>query len=112
MQNSCIIVIYELYKDLYLLTLTAGYFSNDLWKFDGQYWTWMHGSNDFNSLGYSPGKGIIDPLNIPGSRESHSVVVDSEGNTWLFGGTAYATNTGQLGKYPISILITKFRPEL
>lgn len=59
---------------------------NDLWKFDGENWTWVRGSNSVNSAGAYGTKGVTNSGNDPGARMSGTTWVDSSGNLWLFGG--------------------------
>ena len=62
---------------------------NDLWKFDGTNWTWVSGSNTFNTTGNYGAEGVADPGNVPGARDSSVSWVDSGGNLWLFGGSGF-----------------------
>ena len=60
---------------------------NDLWKWDGTYWTWMAGSNLANQAGNFGSQGIASPSNIPPSRAAGICGFDNNGNLWLFGGS-------------------------
>ncbi len=60
---------------------------NDLWKWDGNSWTWIKGSNLTNQTGiYAASIGIADSANTPGSRYGSTFWKDSNDNLWLFGG--------------------------
>lgn len=87
---------------------------NDLWKWDGEVWTWMSGSDAPNGQGIYGTKDVADPANSPGARSMASSAVDQEGNLWLFGGGgfsdlwkwdgsawAWVDGTDELYKYPI-----------
>lgn len=72
---------------------------NDLWKFDGDNWTWVSGSSVGTQISIYGTKGIASSSNVPSSRHSSTSWIDSEGNLWLFGGIGYATtlvNSGDL----------------
>ncbi|MFX1276261.1 MAG: kelch repeat-containing protein [Promethearchaeota archaeon] len=58
----------------------------DLWKYDGENWTWVSGYKLINYLGNYGIKGVPDPLNNPGSRADTISWIDTEDNLWLFGG--------------------------
>jgi N-acetylneuraminic acid mutarotase len=58
---------------------------NDVWRFDGTYWTWMSGSNTPNNPGvYGPATSAV-----PGARYNSASWEDAEGRLWLFGGHGY-----------------------
>ena len=59
---------------------------NDLWKFDGTYWTWISGDNTYNQKGIYGIKGVADDANKPGARNCLVSWKDSDDNLWLFGG--------------------------
>jgi N-acetylneuraminic acid mutarotase len=59
---------------------------NDLWKYDGNRWTWMGGSNVTNQAGVYGTQGVAASSNVPGARDSATVWADTSGNFWLFGG--------------------------
>ncbi len=67
---------------------TSGHL-NDLWRWDGNNWTWMSGSNLVNQQGSYGTKGRADITNIPGAREFLVSWIDVSGNFWLFGGQGY-----------------------
>lgn len=62
---------------------------NDLWKFDGTYWTWVAGSSTTNVAGSYPATpGTGGSLTyFPGARRAAGSWIDGTGNLWLFGGT-------------------------
>lgn len=59
---------------------------NDLWKWDGNNWTWISGSNNTSQLGVYGVKGVTATSNIPGARNGAVGWKDNSGNLWLFGG--------------------------
>jgi hypothetical protein len=69
---------------------------NDLWKFDGIYWTWISGSNLTNQRGIYGNKGIPSLSNDPGARRGSISWVDKEGSFWIFGGVGYASGTKEI----------------
>lgn len=73
---------------------------NDLWKFDlgtGN-WTWINGSNTTNQTGLYGSMGVSSSNNRPGARYNTSMVCDTAGMIWLFGGTGYTTNLSSHGR--------------
>lgn len=62
---------------------------NDLWLFDGKYWTWMKGSNTLSSAGVYGTMGSPDATNVPGARDRSLTWTDNAGNMWLFGGLGF-----------------------
>ncbi|NVN91358.1 MAG: galactose oxidase [Desulfuromonadales bacterium] len=64
---------------------------NDLWKFDGNNWTWVSGSNSANQVGTYGIKGTPAATNIPGARSRAVSWADGRGRLWLFGGLGYAS---------------------
>jgi N-acetylneuraminic acid mutarotase len=73
---------------------------NDLWKFDGTYWTWISGSNSTDQPGVYGTKGIPSPNNIPGARGDYAVSwIDSHDNLWLFGGFGIDGSLNDLWKF-------------
>jgi hypothetical protein len=66
-------------------------FLNDLWKFDGEEWVWVSGSNEMNQNGIYGEKGIPNSNNIPGGRDGAVSWMDNSGNMWMFGGFGYPT---------------------
>lgn len=73
-------------------------FFNDLWKFSGNEWTWVSGSDVTDQAGVYGVQGVPSPTNAPGARYAAVSWRDLSGNLWLFGGTGYdsAGNTGAL----------------
>lgn len=61
---------------------------NDLWEYNptAKTWTWVSGSNTFDSIGVYGTQGTPSASNIPGSRFGALGWTDSSGNLWLFGG--------------------------
>jgi N-acetylneuraminic acid mutarotase len=74
------------------LWLFGGGGFNDLWKFDGTDWTWVSGSKNLNQPGVYGTKGVADPNNVPGTRDSGVTWIDSTDSLWLFGGWGYDSN--------------------
>jgi N-acetylneuraminic acid mutarotase len=64
------------------------YYLNDLWKYDPTTleWTWVSGGDVYDQIGVYGTRGIADPANVPGVRDSAVSWHDSGGNLWLFGG--------------------------
>ena len=62
---------------------------NDLWKFDGENWTWLSGSNIAGQKGTYGIKGIPEGQNVPGARVGAVSWTDNTGSLWLFGGSGY-----------------------
>jgi len=65
-------------------------FLNDLWKWDGQFWTWLGGSNMPSASGVYGQKGVADPANMPGARVDGQCWGDNDGHFWVYGGLGYA----------------------
>lgn len=59
---------------------------NDLWKFDGENWTWVSGSDVAGALGDYGTRGVTGPTNEPRARVGASSWTDDQGVFWLFGG--------------------------
>lgn len=66
----------------------SGYL-NDLWRWDGTYWTWMGGSKFVNRPGIYGTAGVSAPTNWPGSRINSVSWRDNNGLLWLMGGRGY-----------------------
>jgi hypothetical protein len=66
---------------------------NDLWKFDGEEWVWVSGSNSSNRYGIYGVKGVPDSNNIPGGRYGSVTWMDNSGNMWIFGGSGYGSGS-------------------
>jgi hypothetical protein len=71
---------------------------NDLWKFDGNYWTWMSGSNVISQNGNYGIQGIPDESNMPPSRDLACGWTDLHGNFWLFGGAVFSSKIEEYAK--------------
>lgn len=71
---------------------------NDLWKYDGNNWTWVSGgSNLSNQTPIYGSRGVSATTNRPGSRDGAVSWTDRSGNLWLYGGLGYGSNgTGYL----------------
>jgi N-acetylneuraminic acid mutarotase len=66
---------------------------NDLWKFDGNNWTWISGDNTVGRpgvYGVYGNKGVPAGTNKPGARRHSISWIDRKGNLWLFGGQGAA----------------------
>jgi len=63
---------------------------NDLWKYDGTYWTFLDGSSGCDAEGYYGTKGVADPSNEPPARHSVMYSKGAAGIFWLFGGYDYS----------------------
>lgn len=79
---------------------------NDLWKYDGDNWTWVSGNTVVNQNGLYGTKGVSNSSNIPGSRQAAAYWKDASGNLWLFGGAGgddgtkgFTTYLNDLWKY-------------
>jgi len=94
--------VYVRYKDE-----IWGGFLNDLWKWDGESWTWINGfadflHEDFDLLdldGVYGTVGIPDAANVPCSRGNAVSWVDTSGNFWLFGGQTSSFGGGLLDDF-------------
>lgn len=64
---------------------------NDLWKFDGENWVWISGSNATSKHGNYGEKGQVASTNVPGARTSSCTWIDSSNN--LFGGFGFDEST-------------------
>ena len=63
-----------------------------MWKYDGNNWAWISGSNIYNQKGNYGQQGISNSSNIPGSRYGSVSWIDNNNNFWLFGGNGYDSN--------------------
>ena len=73
---------------------TTGYI-NDLWKFDGTYWTWVSGNDSVDTPGNYGTKGVSSPNNYPSARATVAGWLGPNDTLWLFGGYEYPS-----GKFP------------
>ena len=89
---------------------------NDLWRFDpaSRLWTWMSGSDRFDSPGNAGTRGVPDRKNEPSSRAFSGAWTDCGGKLFLFGGEEVSRGTtgarvgaelGDLWMYDPSILM-------
>ncbi len=64
---------------------------NDLWKYDpaSNIWTWVSGTRVVDQPGFHGTKGIPDPANVPGGRDTAACWIDASGSVWLFGGMGF-----------------------
>jgi N-acetylneuraminic acid mutarotase len=62
---------------------------NDLWKFNGQSWTWVSGADIINRFGVTGTKGVTAPTNMPGSRRRATGWTDAAGHFWILGGEGF-----------------------
>jgi hypothetical protein len=62
---------------------------NDAWKFDGEQWVWVSGSNVINQKGEYGQLRIPNSDNIPSARYNAVSWMDNSGNMWMFGGLGY-----------------------
>jgi N-acetylneuraminic acid mutarotase len=72
---------------------------NDLWKYSPvtNEWMWVNGSNLINQAGSYGIKGVSSPLNMPSSRTLSRTWTDTQGNFYLFSGSAqYQSGPTQL----------------
>jgi hypothetical protein len=60
---------------------------NDLWRFDGQSWTWMKGPKTPNQSGSYGVLRLPASTNLPPCRSEAASWMDAAGDTWLFGGS-------------------------
>ena len=67
-------------------------FFNDLWKWDGNNWTWVSGSNVVDQPGIY---NIADGTLTPGARQLATSWSDNAGNFWLFGGDGIDSGRGR-----------------
>jgi N-acetylneuraminic acid mutarotase len=86
---------------------SSTYYFNDLWKFNGTYWTWVSGASIVNQFGTYGTKGVAAATNIPGARYGAVSWIDNSGNFWLFGGEGY-DSTGAYGPYGLLNDLWKF----
>ena len=68
-----------------------------MWKYDGNNWIWISGSNIRNQQGNYGQQGISNSSNIPGARGWSISWIDNNNNFWLFGGYGYDSigNSGE-----------------
>jgi len=59
---------------------------NDLWRWDGNNWTWISGSNTVGQTDVYGAQGTPHADNVPGARQKPAMWADDNGHIWLFGG--------------------------
>lgn len=66
-----------------------------MWRFNltSNLWTWFAGSSTTNTVANFGTKGIAAPTNLPGSRYYSTMVADTNGLIYIFGGFGYDTTT-------------------
>jgi hypothetical protein len=71
---------------------------NDLWKWDGKYWTWINGKSFIEDTGSYGIAGVMNSTNLPSSRSGAISWLDKQEIFWLFGGEnkIYSSNTSFL----------------
>lgn len=69
---------------------------NDLWRYDGQLWTWVAGSDQNDQPAVYGTQGTPAAGNTPGGRDGASCVFDGK-QLWLYGGKGYAGTPGAEG---------------
>jgi hypothetical protein len=76
---------------------SAGYL-NDLWKYNPvlNQWTWVKGDSIVNQSGSFGAIGVTSISNKPSTRANSSHWKDNAGNFWLFGGSGFINNYGEL----------------
>lgn len=57
-------------------------------------WTWVSGSDTWNTSGVYGTEGVASASNVPGARELASAWTDDNRNFWLFGGNIAFTGVG------------------
>ena len=77
---------------------------NDLWKWNGTYWTWMSGRSVINQPGNYGTLGVPSLSNIPGGRYSSVGWTALDGSFWLFGGTGFDSSGSQSNNSYLFIL--------
>jgi hypothetical protein len=76
---------------------------NDLWEYSGGTWTLVSGSAVGQQNGSYPAT-VGTPGGLPGGRQTATLVADTAGNLWLFGGLGLdsqgTSNPGNVGSLP------------
>jgi N-acetylneuraminic acid mutarotase len=70
---------------------TTGVYLNDLWKYSGNEWTWMSGSDLGDQLAVYGTRGVAAQGNTPGARCCAVSWADPSGDLLLFGGSGPST---------------------
>ena len=69
-----------------------------MWNSVSQEWTWLSGGKTGDNTGRYGALGITSPLNVPGSRSSHSMALDAKmKKVYVFGGYGFAKLAGSMG---------------
>lgn len=72
----------------------------DLWKFDGNIWTWVAGSDTLNPESVFETRYVPSNSSVVGGRGSYSQIwIDSKENVWVFGGNSGSGQTNDLWKF-------------
>lgn len=72
---------------------------NDLWKFDGNLWTWIGGSEMANAPGTYNTEGTAASDSIPGARWGAVSWIGPTGDVWVFGGFGFDSTTGKTTEF-------------
>lgn len=59
---------------------------SDLWKFNGQDWVWMAGTETLGQSGFYGIPGVPNLFNHPGARFVSAFWSDAQNRLWIFGG--------------------------
>lgn len=100
-------------NNLWLMGGDGGAEYNDLWKFDGSFWSWQGGDSTPNASGVYNTMGTPSPANVPGARQQGLKWDNNSGVFWLYGGFGYgggSYNRGPLGdlwKYDATAQVTE-----
>ena len=62
---------------------------NDLWRWDGTSWAWMHGSKLTNDSGSVGALGVPAATNVPTARSGAIGSAAPDGTAWVYGGAAF-----------------------
>lgn len=68
---------------------------NDLWKWDGENWTWINGDKSIEQRGTYGTKEVPDEANVPGARWLPATFTGVDGAFYLFGGTGNDGNVSE-----------------
>ena len=71
--------------------------SNQIWKFNGKEWAWIHGDSTANPTPHRVKIGAASKYNRPGWMANPTGAVDALGNFWLFGGYGLDKNGEKTG---------------
>ncbi len=76
---------------------SGGGFCNDLWRWDGTYWTRIAGGNAYYQAGVCGTLRVPSPSNVPGGREGARMWIDPSGSLWIMGGSGLDATPPGLG---------------